>query len=290
MQVDAEALLTNDPRPPVLYLRDFRNDEAAASHIPIDGIFTTEEERLAAVMNQVGPFVALGAPERKGVTDFGAARLYVSDEEWRAKVVELLRRARMVVIRIDPLREEWGSFFRDKYEHELIQKSSLKLNAKTRPDDFIPRAVGYGVWWELAQVKETISPERTLLYFPFKAKGSDREELYQDVRGLVESSLRRKLPPRLGRARFIGFETDGTAYLLDHGGPPTLGVVNLYGKTLKRFFKQLGANSVGEITVHYFGIVELLVGLVIALTVSIIAISVLVLIYRLIVQPVISLF
>src|SRR5215210_357573 len=76
-QVKGETLLRDDARPPVLYLRDFRNDAAPSDAFETSDwlftsawLFTTDEERLAAVMHQVGPFISLGAPEHKRVTDF----------------------------------------------------------------------------------------------------------------------------------------------------------------------------------------------------------------------------
>src|SRR6185436_9587101 len=115
-----------------------------------------------------------------------------------------------------PLKEGWGPFYRDTHHHVSIKQSALKLGDTTHAGDFLPRDVGAGLWWELTQLKEAkVDPTKILLYLPFKARQSDREEIYGDVRGLVEKSLARKLPPRIGKAKFIAFDVDGAAYLMD---------------------------------------------------------------------------
>ncbi len=100
-----EEALDSDPRPPVLYLRAFKDDEItsqsgtnlAAARIS----FTTEEERLARGVKDIGPMVAIGIPT-EGLPLTGAARFYVHDSEWRDRVLELMERARLVMLRIGP--------------------------------------------------------------------------------------------------------------------------------------------------------------------------------------------
>jgi hypothetical protein len=101
-------LMRSDARPPVLYLRSFIDDAAAAANPVWRAFFSPgawtyalvgEEEQVAEVMNEIGPFVAIG---RSGATlpDLGAARMYVGESEWHAKVLELTARARLVVFRL----------------------------------------------------------------------------------------------------------------------------------------------------------------------------------------------
>lgn len=47
--------------------------------------FVTEEEELAAVMNEIGPFVAIGCPGEE-LPELGAYRIYVQREDWREEV------------------------------------------------------------------------------------------------------------------------------------------------------------------------------------------------------------
>jgi hypothetical protein len=106
----AESLISNDTRPPVVYLRSFEHDSVAAQgEIQYGGggpqgwhelswVAETEEEQLAQVMNEIGPFVALGKPGET-LPEIGAARMYVGHDEWQSEVLELIRRARLVVLR-----------------------------------------------------------------------------------------------------------------------------------------------------------------------------------------------
>jgi hypothetical protein len=106
----AESLMSKDPRPPVLYLRSFQDDPIAAQgelHYSIPGphgsqplslVAETEEEQLAQVMNEIGPFVALGRPGEM-LPEIGAARTYTSNDEWQSKVLNLMGQAKLVVLR-----------------------------------------------------------------------------------------------------------------------------------------------------------------------------------------------
>ncbi|MGZ8265453.1 MAG: hypothetical protein ACXWUI_15050 [Burkholderiales bacterium] len=91
--VPAEELASKD-RPPVVYLRSFDDDRSAAS---MRGKLT-EEEHLALVLRQIGPFVAVGRPG-ESLPEVGASRVYLPDESWQQAVDQLLCTARLVVIR-----------------------------------------------------------------------------------------------------------------------------------------------------------------------------------------------
>ena len=107
--VSAEQLLATDPRPPVVYLRSFEADSEIvvrphgfwnrAMTVIFDYMmmFSTEQE-LAEVLNRVGPVIAIGRPGEP-LPELGAARLYVSDADWKAKVTDMIARSRLVVIR-----------------------------------------------------------------------------------------------------------------------------------------------------------------------------------------------
>ena len=89
----AETIQSID-RPPVLYLRSFEDDQRGAR---IKGSLT-EEEHLAKVLSQFGPFVAIGRPG-EALPEAGAARVYVDDVNWQSAVQELLGKANMVIVR-----------------------------------------------------------------------------------------------------------------------------------------------------------------------------------------------
>jgi len=107
--VSAEQLLASDPRPPVAYLRSFE----AASEIRLRSdrfwsrtattlfgyaVTFSPEQELAEILNYVGPVIAIGRPGEP-LPELGAARLYVDDADWKAKVMDMMTRSRLVIIR-----------------------------------------------------------------------------------------------------------------------------------------------------------------------------------------------
>ena len=107
--VSAEQLLANDPRQPVIYLRSFEADSEI--FLLPDGLWNkartiligyavtfSPEQELAAIVTRVGPVIAIGKPGEP-LPELGAARLYVGDADWKAKVIDLMARSRLVIIR-----------------------------------------------------------------------------------------------------------------------------------------------------------------------------------------------
>jgi hypothetical protein len=79
---------------PVVYLRSFEDDAVGAA---LRGDIT-EEEQLVRALAHFGPVLAIGKPGEL-LPLAGAHRQYVADDQWQARVKELLGRARLVVIR-----------------------------------------------------------------------------------------------------------------------------------------------------------------------------------------------
>lgn len=111
--VSADRLLAEDPRPPVIYLRSFHDDDqilippnrfmrllgpALAYLPPFYLAAISPEQELALFMSRVGPVVAIGRPGER-LPELGAARLYAADDQWRDRVSNLVRQARVVLIR-----------------------------------------------------------------------------------------------------------------------------------------------------------------------------------------------
>ena len=94
--------LAQDRRPPVLYLRSFRDERFDA--VPVNPrafflpSFNTREEQLVRSLDRLGPTVGIGKPGER-LPELGAARLYVSAEKWQVTVAQLAAQARVVVIR-----------------------------------------------------------------------------------------------------------------------------------------------------------------------------------------------
>jgi hypothetical protein len=102
LALTAAEALGRDPRPPVVYLRSFRDDRLAGEERRIDPRFArsySEEEQFAMAMGRIGPFVAVGRPGEH-LPQLGAARVYVTDERWQETVAALIAQARLVALRI----------------------------------------------------------------------------------------------------------------------------------------------------------------------------------------------
>jgi hypothetical protein len=113
--VSAEVVLAADTRPPVIYMRSFKDDAAASAAVlsgPPGWVFffpkelATEEEILARILNDFGPMVTIGRPG-EDLRQLGVARMYVSDQEWREKVSSMIRSAGLVVLRLGQTEGFW---------------------------------------------------------------------------------------------------------------------------------------------------------------------------------------
>lgn len=143
----ARELLKSDTRSPVVFVRSF-HDEAneysvggyfqaiwtqmkmqSAGSLPMSSPWgPTLQWQLAALFKEVGPYVAIGKPGEK-LTALGAARMYVSDEEWKAVISDLFHKARLIV-----------------------------LQTGSTP----------GLNWELNEIRQHIDPTRVLFILPHR--------------------------------------------------------------------------------------------------------------------------
>lgn len=122
-------VLEEDQRPPVVYLRSFKDDARAAHRISMAGLrVNTEEGELADLVKHIGPLVAIGRPGEE-LPFFGAARVYVGQDDWQKRVRELLSNAPMVILRA-------GSTA--------------------------------GLWWEVEQCAKYVMPRRLVVLVPLK--------------------------------------------------------------------------------------------------------------------------
>jgi hypothetical protein len=113
--IGAEKLLEQDTRPPVVYIRSFKDDRqiilASGIRRWLSIVFAwataiSAEQELAMIMNRVGPVVAIGKPGEP-LPELGAARLYVSDDVWQEKITDMMKQSRLVVIRLGPTANLW---------------------------------------------------------------------------------------------------------------------------------------------------------------------------------------
>ena len=113
-QPDAGTVLAQDPRPPVIYLRPFQQEEEAFAEVPWSWSsykrylthnyllrksrhLTLEDFLGAEISRRLGPFIALGNPA-DFVPPAGAARTYVGDDEWPRHFATMVRGARGMIL------------------------------------------------------------------------------------------------------------------------------------------------------------------------------------------------
>ena len=104
----ADVVARTDPRPPVLYLRSFRDEARVFDYLepgprlrnpwlPIGGHLSIDNYLTATVERLVGPFVALGNPDDV-FAPAGAARSYADSRSWREQFVALAARCAAIVV------------------------------------------------------------------------------------------------------------------------------------------------------------------------------------------------
>jgi hypothetical protein len=104
--ISADEALALDARPPVLYLRSFRDDGvmvseggALARWVLRASRAGSDEETVAKILARIGPVIAVGKPGEP-LPELGAARLYVAHDQWQRRVLELMEQARLIVVRV----------------------------------------------------------------------------------------------------------------------------------------------------------------------------------------------
>lgn len=131
---NAAEMAAADGRAPILYLRSFDADETASF----------DEQALARILEEAGPFLAIGRPGDK-LPPLGAARFYVDDKHWQNSVAKLLDRAALVVL----------------------------LAGKTD-----------GLFWELRQCRQRLAPSQLVILLPTDRSAYDQFRDSQRKAGL----------------------------------------------------------------------------------------------------------
>jgi TM2 domain-containing membrane protein YozV len=119
-----------DPRPPVLYFRSFHDDSQIVV-APRRGVVrarflwytagVSPEQEIAFILGQVGPVIAIGKPGER-LPELGAARIYVSDDQWRCVVTAWMSEAALVVFRAGETEGLWWEI-----EQALAQYSRRRI-------------------------------------------------------------------------------------------------------------------------------------------------------------------
>ncbi len=144
--------------PFVLYLRSFKADSITNKSSAFTDV-RTEEEALVEVLSDIAPVYAIGDPRDKKMP-LGASRIYVDDEHWKETVIEMARKAELVVLRLGETD---------------------------------------GFWWEVEMVVKNIPLEKILFVVPFAKTFNNVASLYKillehniDIRGLKVNIERKR--------------------------------------------------------------------------------------------------
>lgn len=163
-------MLQHDTRSPVVYIRSFMLDGR------LTGIYAglTAEQEICAEMERLGPVVAIGKPGEL-VPELGAARVYVGDDSWRAKILEYFDKAAYVVVQVGPTANLWWEIdeatqrvplerllifafgAREEIEAFRLELERKLDNVKIKLDDSVkltPR-----LWWPLSRLIPGIGVE-----------------------------------------------------------------------------------------------------------------------------------
>jgi hypothetical protein len=125
----------SDTRAPVLYLRSFSADDLTSHTVPgrTFASYRTDEQQIARAFKTFGPVLAIGRPGEQ-LPMVGAARSYVSGDEWQQIVLEMIKKAGLIVV---------------------------------------AAGEGAGLMWEIEQIAAWVAPENVVVFIPFGRESYD---------------------------------------------------------------------------------------------------------------------
>jgi len=106
---NANTAILEDSRPPILFLRSFRDDHVSLSAAPLPFQLKffdpgteagTLEAVLLRIMTPIGPVITIGNPT-DDAPPLGAARDYLSDQQWQNKVSSMIYKARLIIVGLE---------------------------------------------------------------------------------------------------------------------------------------------------------------------------------------------
>ena len=136
-----EQLQRTDPRPPILFLRAFGDDQVAlplekfslfGRLLQLGRMQRDLDNLLLEEVTPYGPHVALGNPQDP-FPPYGAARGYFENKDWRQAVADLVRRCRLILLCVDPTDGVWWEV-RHIAEQGLIGKTLFLVHPKHRSE------------------------------------------------------------------------------------------------------------------------------------------------------------
>lgn len=236
MELDALAVLARDPRPPILYLRSFNDDDIPDLNgwkIQL-GTTLTVEMSLAKALRNIGPLVSIGRPGEK-LPKLGSSRFYVADTDWKQAVLHFLDNAQAVIIVVGSSRGvaweiEAALARRDKvvFLFPFIMPKSRRSSTKM-------------AWEALRQGKQDRLSAGLMADIV-----QQRHSRYSEFRRRIAATCGIELPEDLRGNIAIQFSDGQTPTILETVQPTNLprmrdeqGVTVDYARTLRPFFDRL---------------------------------------------------
>jgi hypothetical protein len=173
----AQEVVQEDKRAPVIYLRSFKDDQAASMVTIMGGgvrfiSYVTEEEQLAEAMNKIGPFLAIGQPGEP-ILDLRDVRRNPNRTQAQKKRAETLAWLKLVLsigptallLPRDEVVPDLGAarmyvgddVWQDKVK-ELLSQAQLVVLRAGETDNLL---------WEVQTVAGAVRPERIVFLLPF---------------------------------------------------------------------------------------------------------------------------
>ncbi len=179
-----------DPRPPITFLRSFRDDGKGRPSISFASLMrawfdegqllpSSYEERAARAVREFGPFLAIGKPGEP-LPELGAAREYVDDRSWRQTVLQSLIASRLVIIQA---------------------------------------GTSDGLRWEIANAFRLLRPEQLVLLLPYglRERSPRRRDEYERFRVWTQGFLPQPLPDEILDSFLVAFGPDWEPRLVSTG-------------------------------------------------------------------------
>jgi hypothetical protein len=156
--LSGKQLMEKDQRAPVLYLRSFKDDEIMAKGPKPD---LSEEEILARALAEIGPCIAIGKPGEK-LPPLGMSRLYLTEGDWQPRVLDLMKKAGLVVMRAGSTEGLWEEL---KIAAQNIDPRKLVILLPFEPTDRLDIRPAPGEYAKFCLLADDILPKKLPSFF-----------------------------------------------------------------------------------------------------------------------------
>lgn len=208
----ADEIKQQDTRPPVIYLRSFKDDQKGSTVTLMGGLaataifpsYVTEEEQIATAINQIGPFLAIGQPGEPilDMRDIHNNTGLTEAQKKRAERIQWLKLALRMgplifLMPRDKVLPDLGAARMYVGDHEWQDKVKGLLSAA----QLVVLRAGEtdNLLWEVETVARSVAPERIVFLLPFSSQKS-----YDVFRQKVSQFFPKPFPEKY-RPRFMKY-------------------------------------------------------------------------------------